>query len=259
MNTNICDVENRVALITGASSRGIGNSAAKLLAENGAKVCLVARREDKLQQAASEIEGAGGTAMYVVADVSQEEDCKRAVEECVARFGQLDIMVLAAGIAGNMPMNLDDMFDTDEYRRVLGINLDGVFFMVKHGYGECSKGGHGSIVFINSLAGFKAAGFVPYAAAKGAIRAWTKLFAKELAAVNVRVNAIIPGMIDTDMTHPEGFDDLYEGIAAAAIENIPLGRMGTPEDCAKGILYLASDASAWTTGDSIAIDGGELC
>lgn len=259
MNTNICDVENRVALITGASSRGIGNSAAKLLAENGAKVCLVARREDKLQKAVGEIESAGGTAMYVVADVSQEEDCKRAIEECVARFGQLDIMVLAAGIAGNMPMNLDDMFDTDEYRRVLGINLDGVFFMVKHGYAECSKGGHGSIVFINSLAGFKAAGFVPYAAAKGAIRAWTKLFAKELAAVNVRVNAIIPGMIDTDMTHPEGFDDLYEGIAAAAIENIPLGRMGTPEDCAKGILYLASDASAWTTGDSIAIDGGELC
>lgn len=259
MNTNICTVENRVALITGASSRGIGNSAAKLLAENGAKVCLVARREDKLQQAVSEIEKAGGTAMYVVADVSQEEDCKRAVDACVSEFGQLDIMVLAAGIAGNMPMNLDDMFDTDEYRRVLGINLDGVFFMVKHGYKECSKGGHGSIVFINSLAGFKAAGFAPYAAAKGAIRAWTKLFAKELAAVNVRVNAITPGMIDTDMTHPEGFDELYEGIAAAAVENIPLGRMGTPEDCAKGILFLASDASAWSTGDSIAIDGGELC
>lgn len=258
MSKNTYDLEGRVALITGASSRGIGNSAAKLLAKNGAKVCLVARREDKLQKAVNEIKQAGGTAMYVVADVSQEEDCKRAVETCVSEFGQLDIMVLAAGIAGNMPMNLDDMFDTEEYRRVMSINLDGVFFMVKHGYKECSKGGHGSIVFINSLAGFKAAGFVPYAATKGAIRAWTKLFAKELAAVNVRVNAIIPGMIDTDMTHPEGFDELYEGIAEAAIENIPLRRMGTPEDCAKGILFLASDAAEWITGDSLAIDGGEL-
>lgn len=258
MRPDVFNIEDRVAIITGASSRGIGNSAAKELASQGAKVCLVARREEKLHEAVKEIEAAGGSAMYVVADVSKEEDCKRAVRECVAQFGKLDIMVLAAGIAGNMPMNLDDMFNTEEYRRVMGINLDGVFFMVKHGYKECAKGGHGSIVFINSLAGFKAAGYLPYAAAKGAIRAWTKLLAKELATVNVRVNAIIPGMIDTDMTHPEGFDDLYEGIAAAAVENIPLGRMGMPEDCAKGILFLASDASSWITGDSLAIDGGEL-
>lgn len=259
MTKDICSVDGRVAIITGASSRGIGKCAAKELAAHGAKVCLVARREEKLQAAVVEIEQSGGTAMYVVADVSKEDDCVKAIDACVAKFGQLDIMVLASGVAGTPVQTLDEMFDTDEYRRVLSINLDGVFFMVKYGYNECAKGGHGSIVFINSLAGFKAAGFIPYSASKGAIRAWTKLFAKRFAPLGVRVNAIIPGMIDTEMTHPEGFDEMFQGIAANAVKGIPLGRLGTPEDCAKGILYLASDASGWTTGDSIAIDGGELC
>ena len=259
MSTDVFNIQDRVAIITGASSRGIGNSAAKELAAHGAKVCLVARREEKLREAVQEIEAAGGKAMYVVADVSNEDDCKHAVQECVEHFGGLDIMVLASGVAGNPPRSLDDMFDTEEYRRVLSINLDGVFFMVKHGYAECAKGGHGSIVFINSLAGFKAAGFVPYSATKGALRAWTKLLAKKFAPMGIRVNAIIPGMIDTDMTHPEGFDEMFQGIAANAVKGIPLGRVGTPADCAQGILFLASDASSWITGDSLAIDGGELC
>ena len=77
--------------------------------------------------------------------------------------------------------------------------------------------------------------------------------------MGIRVNAIIPGMIDTDMTHPEGFDEMFQGIAANAVKGIPLGRVGTPADCAQGILFLASDASSWITGDSLAIDGGELC
>lgn len=259
MTTDMCNVEGRVATVTGASSRGIGNCAAKELAMHGAKVCLVARREDKLKAAVAEIEQAGGTAMYAVADVAREEECARAVEACVEAYGRLDIMVLASGIAGNPPRSLADMFDTEEYRRVLSVNLDGVFFMVKHGFELCAQGGKGSIVLINSLAGFKAAGFVPYAASKGAIRSWTKLLAKKLAPLGVRVNAVVPGMIDTDMTHPEGFDEMFQGIAAGAVKNIPLGRLGTPEDCAKGILFLASDASEWTTGVSLAIDGGELC
>lgn len=259
MTQDLCNVEGHVALVTGASSRGIGNCAAKELAAHGAKVCLVARREEKLKAAVEEIEAAGGTAMYAVADVANEDECKAAVEACVEKFGKLDIMVLASGICGNMPNNTDDMFDTEEFKRVLSINLFGVFYMIKHGYKECGKNGKGSIVLINSLAGFKAAGFLPYSASKGAIRAWTKRLAKELAPQGVRVNAIVPGMIDTDMTHPEGFDELFEGISAAAVEHIPLGRMGMPEDCAKGIVFLASDAAEWITGASLPIDGGELC
>ena len=252
------NMDGRVALITGASSRGIGTGSAKILAEAGAKVFLVARREEKLKGAVAEIEAAGGEAAYAVADVSDEAQCKAAVEACVEKFGGLDIMVLASGISGKNERSLEDAFDVENYRKVLGINLDGVFFMLKYGHAECAKGGHGSIVFVNSLAGFHAAGSLAYAASKGAIRAWTQNLAKKLAPSKVRVNAVIPGLIDTDMTHPEGMDELFEKYVAPNATKIPLGRLGNIDDIANGVLYLASDASEWVTGHSILIDGGEL-
>ena len=251
-------LNDRVALITGASSRGIGNGSAKVLAEAGAKVFLVARREERLQAAVAEIEAAGGTADYAVADVSDETQCKAAVDACVERFGGVDIMVLASGISGLTERGLENAFDTDNYRKVLGINMDGVYFMMKYGHAKCAKGGHGSIVLVNSLAGFSAAGSVAYAASKGAMRAWTQNFAKKLAPYKVRVNAVVPGLIDTDMTHPEGMDELFDKYVAPAAGKIPLGRLGNIEDIANGVLYLASDASAWVTGHSLVIDGGEL-
>ncbi len=251
-------LDGRVALVTGASSRGIGNGSAKILAEAGAKVFLVARREERLRAAAAEIEAAGGSAAFAVADVSDEAQCKAAVDACVSRFGGVDVMVLASGISGLAEKSLDDAFDTDNYRRVLGINMDGVYFMMKHGYAECARGGHGSIVLVNSLAGFSAAGSAAYAASKGAVRAWTQNFAKKLAPLGVRVNAVVPGLVDTEMTHPEGMDDLFEKYVAPAAAKVPLGRLGTIDDIANGVLYLASDASSWVTGHSILIDGGEL-
>jgi NAD(P)-dependent dehydrogenase (short-subunit alcohol dehydrogenase family) len=251
-------LDGRVALVTGASSRGIGNGSAKILAEAGAKVFLVARREERLRAAAAEIEAAGGSAAFAVADVSDEAQCKAAVDACVSRFGGVDVMVLASGISGLAEKSLDDAFDTDNYRRVLGINMDGVYFMMKHGYAECARGGHGSIVLVNSLAGFSAAGSAAYAASKGAVRAWTQNFAKKLAPLGVRVNAVVPGLVDTEMTHPEGMDDLFEKCVAPAAAKVPLGRLGTIDDIANGVLYLASDASSWVTGHSILIDGGEL-
>ena len=251
-------LDGRVALVTGASSRGIGNASAKILAEAGAKVFLVARREERLRAAVAEIEAAGGAAGYAVADVSDEAQCKAAVDACVARFGGVDVMVLASGISGLTERSLDDAFDTDNYRKVLGTNMDGVYFMMKYGYAECAKGGQGSIVLVNSLAGFSARGSAAYAASKGAMRAWTHNFAKKLAPLKVRVNAVIPGLVDTDMTHPEGMDELFEKYVAPAVAEIPLGRLGTVDDIANGVLYLASDASEWVTGHSILIDGGEL-
>lgn len=253
------DLHGRVALITGASTRGIGSSAAKFLAENGAKVLLVARREDKLAQMAEQIRASGGEADYYACDVSNEEACKLAVEKCVSVFGRLDIMVLAAGISGKSPTTTSEMFDTDVYRHVLGINLDGTFFMVKYGWLECAKHGTGSIIMIDSLAGFKAAGHVPYTATKGAIRAWTKLFAKKLAPYQIRVNSIVPGLTDSEMIHPAGMDAMFNEHLAPHAANIPLGRLGSTEDMAAGILYLASDAASWVTGHCLVIDGGELC
>ena len=252
------NMDGRVALVTGASSRGIGNGSAKILAEAGAKVFLVARREEKLQAAVAEIEAAGGTAGYAVADVSDEAQCRAAVEACVDKFGGVDVMVLASGISGLNERSIEDAFDVENYRKVLSINMDGVYFMMKYGYAECAKGGHGSIVLVNSLAGFHAAGSVAYAGAKGAVRAWTQNLAKKLAPMKVRVNAVIPGLIDTDMTHPEGMDELFEKYVAPAAGRIPLGRLGSIDDIANGVLYLASDASEWVTGHSILIDGGEL-
>ena len=251
-------VNGRIALITGASSRGIGNGSAKILAEAGAKVFLVARREERLQAAVAEIEAAGGTADYAVADVSDETQCKAAVDACVARFGGIDILVLASGISGLAERSLEDAFDTDNYRKVLGINMDGVYFMMKYGHAECAKGGHGSIVLVNSLAGFSSAGSAAYAASKGAMRAWTQNFAKKLAPYKVRVNAVVPGLVDTNMTHPEGMDELFEKYVAPTASEIPLGRLGNIDDIANGVLYLASDASAWVTGHSLVIDGGKL-
>lgn len=253
------DLSGRVALVTGASTRGIGSSAAKFLAENGAKVFLIARREDKLAEMAEAIRAEGGEADFFACDVSKEEACKEAVKKCVSVFGRLDIMVLAAGISGKSPKATEDMFDTEVYRQVLNINLDGTFFMVKYGWLECAKNGVGSIIMLDSLAGFKAAGHVPYTATKGAIRAWTKLFAKRLAPYKIRVNSIVPGLTDSEMIHPVGMDAMFNEHLAPVAAHIPLGRLGTTEDMAAGILYLASDAASWVTGHCLLIDGGELC
>lgn len=255
--TEMFDLAGRVALITGASSHGIGNESAKLLARNGAKVFLVARRENKLQEAVEQIEAEGGEAAYYAGDVSSEEVCKAAVEACVETFGQLDIMVLAHGISGlSKSGGWDAVFDTDNYRKMLGINLDGVFFMIKYGWKECAKGGHGSIVQVGSLASMHADGSAAYTCTKGAIRMLTQWFGKEFAQEGVRVNTVYPGLIETDMTQ-KACDN--EQVAAMMLRGIPMGRFGQPEDIANGVLYLASDASAWVTGQHLVIDGGALC
>lgn len=250
------DLTGRVALITGASSHGIGNESAKLLAQHGAKVFLTARREEKLQEAVAEIEAAGGVASYMAIDVSNEDECKAAVEACVAEFGRLDIMVLAAGISGLSPSGGPEAwFDTENWKNVRHINLDGVFYMIKHGWEECAKNGVGAIVPIGSLASWHAAGSPAYTATKGAIRALTQWYGRNLGEKGVRVNAMYPGIIDTDMTHRA---TLYEPFVEAQMEKLAIKRFGVPEDCANAVLYLVSDASSWMTGQHLVVDGGEL-
>ena len=254
--TKLFDLSGRVALVTGASSWGIGSESAKYLAAAGAKVFLVARREEKLQERVAEIEQAGGTAAYFAADVASEEECKAAVEACVQQFGQLDIMVLSAGISGLPARSLDDDFNSENYENMLRINLDGSFWMVKHGYHHCAKGGHGSIVAISSLGAYTGDGSASYTATKGALLSLTTHFGKRLAAENVRYNTVYPGLVDTDMTHM-GFS--MPEVASRFTSKVPLGRFGKPEDIAAGVLYLASDAAAWVTGQHLIIDGGQAC
>ena len=257
MTEKMFDLTGRVALITGASSHGIGNQSARVLAAHGAKVFLTARRADKLAEAVAEIQAAGGAAACFACDVSKEEDCKAAVEACVAEFGRLDIMVLSAGISGlSLSGGMEAAFDVENWKKVQGINLDGVFYMVKHGWEECAKNGVGSIIPIASLAAWKAAGSVAYTATKGAIRSMTPCLGKMLAPHGVRFNAFYPGFIDTDMTHAA---TEYEPFAKAKLAALPIGRFGNVDDCAYGVLYLASDASSFMTGQHLVVDGGELC
>lgn len=250
------DLTGRVALVTGASSWGIGTASAKVLAQAGAKVFLVARREEALKERVAEIEADGGAAAYYAGDVSSEADCKAAVRACVDAFGGIDIMVLSAGISGASPHSIDDDFDTENWRKVLGIDLDGAVWMTKYGHAECAKGGHGSIIPIASLGAYTGTGNAAYTAAKGALRSLTVRFGKQLAAEGVRYNTVYPGYIDTDMTHPAFGNDDY---APMFLRQVPLGRFGTAEDIAYCVLYLASDAANWVTGQDFIIDGGQLC
>ena len=133
--------------------------------------------------------------------------------------------------------------------------LDGIFYMVKYGWEECAKNGVGSIIPVASLAAWKAAGSVAYTATKGAIRSMTPCLAKLLAPHGVRVNTLYPGFIDTDMTHAA---TEFEPFVKSKLQAIPMGRFGTVDDCAYGVLYLASDASSFMCGQHLVIDGGEL-
>lgn len=249
------DLSGHVALITGASSHGIGNQSAKTLAAHGAKVFLVARREEKLQEAVAEIEANGGEASYFAGDASNEEICKAAVEKCITDFGRLDIMVLAAGISGLSERSMEDAFNTENWRNILAVNLDSVFFMVKYGWEECAKNGAGAIIPVGSLASWHAAGSTAYTATKGAIRALMQKWGKLLGAKGIRVNTLYPGFIDTDMTHGA---TKMESYINSVIGKIPLGRYGNVDDCANAVLYLASDASSFMNGQHLVIDGGEL-
>lgn len=248
----------RVALVTGASSQGIGSESAKLLAEAGAKVFLTARREEQLREICVEIEAAGGQAAYAVCDVSSEEQCKSAIGKCVETFGQLDVMVLSAGISGvSASGGPDAWFDTDNWRTMLGINLDGVFFMIKHGWAECAKGGHGSIIPVGSLASWHVDGSAAYTATKAAIRGLVAWFGKNFAkaGIPVRVNGMYPGLVETDMTRRATEHEVY---GPMMLQGIPMGRFGQPTDIANAVLFLASDASSWMTAQHIIVDGGQV-
>lgn len=250
------DMTGRVAIITGASSHGIGNESARILAAHGCKVFLTARREEQLKKAVAEIEADGGEAGYAVCDVSSEEQCKAAVEACVAKFGRLDVMVLAAGISGlSASGGMDAIFDTENYKKMVSINMDGVFWMLKHGYAECAKHGVGSIIPVGSLASWHASGSAAYTAGKCAIRGWVTYFGKAFAPMGLRINGLYPGLVATDMTQ-RAVDN--EQAAKMMLSTIPLGRFGEVKDMAHGVLFLASDASSWMTGQHLVIDGGEL-
>ena len=242
----------RVALVTGASS-GLGVQFAKALADNGAAVALVARRADRLKSLRDEIEGKGGRAVAIEADVTDHAAIARAFDAAEKAFGTVTILVNNAGIAhGGRAVEMPP----EEWRKVLTTNLDAVFFWAQEAARRLlAAKKQGAIVNIASVLGLAVSkGAVAYAAAKAGVVQVTKALAVELAFKGVRVNAIAPGWFVTEMN-----DDYLSSEAGDAIKReIPMGRFGNPGDLDGALLLLVSDAGSYITGATIVVDGGQV-
>jgi 3-oxoacyl-[acyl-carrier protein] reductase len=245
-------LKGRVALVTGASS-GLGVQFAKALADNGAAVALVARRADRLKSLKDEIEGKGGRAVAIEADVTDHAAIARAFDTAEKAFGTVTILVNNAGIAhGGRAVEMPP----EEWRKVLATNLDAVFLWAQEAARRLlAAKKQGAIVNIASVLGLAVSkGAVAYAAAKAGVVQVTKALAVELAFKGVRVNAIAPGWFVTEMN-----DDYLSGEAGAAIKReVPMGRFGNPGDLDGALLLLVSDAGSYITGATVVVDGGQV-
>jgi NAD(P)-dependent dehydrogenase (short-subunit alcohol dehydrogenase family) len=253
-------LEGKVALITGAGS-GIGKAAALLLAKEGAKIAALGRTEDELQQTVEEISNAGGAAMPVVADVSDEHQMQAAVEQIVSRWNTIDIVFANAGING-VWAPLEEL-KPEEWDKTINVNLRGTFLTVKYAVPYLKRKG-GSVIVTSSVNGtriFSNTGATAYSCTKAAQVAFTKMVALELAPDKVRVNVICPGAIETNIDESTEQRDLEHVRLKVEIEDegMPLtgGEPGTSEDVAQLVLFLASDASKHITGTEMWIDGAE--
>ena len=243
-------VAGKVALISGAA-RGIGAATAKLLAQEGAAVVLGDVLEVAGNQTAAEIIAGGGRATFIPLDVAHAENWQQVIAAAVAAYGKLDILVNNAGISGRAAVAETDVAT---WERVLEINGKGVFLGVRAAIPELRKAGGGSIINISSIYGIVGSETsAAYHASKGAVRIFTKAAAIQYAADGIRVNSVHPGFVDSPMT---AASHAIPEVHDLRISRTPLGRMGTPEDIAAGILYLASDESSFVTGSELVIDGG---
>lgn len=238
----------RVAVVTGGS-RGIGKAIALKLANNGAKVAIFATRESEaVNQTLSELNAIGNEAMFVPCDVSNFEQVKSSIDSVIEQFGKIDILVNNAGITKD---KLLIQMSEEDFDDVISVNLKGTYNTVKACIRPFIRNKYGKIINISSVVGLMGnPGQVNYAASKAGIVGLTKSLAKEYAAKGINCNAIAPGFIATDMT--EDLLDKREGL----INMIPMKKVGNPEDIANLALFLASDMSAYITGEVIKVDGG---
>lgn len=244
------DLSGQTALVTGAS-QGIGKAIALALAASGAKVACLARNAEKLAVTADEIKQAGGEAMVIAADATDSEAAQAAVDKVVEEWGQLDILVNNAGITRDtlLPRMSDDDWDA-----VLATNLRSVFLYTRAGAGAMMRAKKGRIINISSVSGLMGnPGQANYSASKAGIIGFTQTVARELASKRrqITVNAICPGFIASDMT-----DALGPALEQMVKEKIPLGRLGEADEIAQSVLYLASDAGSYITGQVLVVDGG---
>jgi len=242
-------LNNSVAIVTGGS-RGIGRGICLELARAGAKVVVnYAGHREKADETVRLIQEFGGDAIAVQGDVSKKEDVERLISTTIETYGQIDSLVNNAGITRDTLLLRMKKSDWDA---VLDTNLKGVFLCTKEVAKPMMKQRKGVIINISSVVGLTGnAGQANYASAKAGVIGFTKSIAKELASRGIRVNAVAPGYIATDMT-----ESLKDVVKEQVLGHIPLGRMGTPEDIAKTVLFLASPAASYITGQTISVDGG---
>jgi 3-oxoacyl-[acyl-carrier protein] reductase len=243
-------LEGRVALVTGAS-QGIGQACALALARQGASVALVARNQQKLDELARQITAAGGKAAAFPIDVANEEQIKAGIKAAIAQFGKVDILVNNAGITKDQLVMRMKRADWDA---VLNTNLTSAYLCTQQVIGAMLKQRWGRIINITSVFGqMGQAGQANYASSKAGLIGLTMALARELASRNITCNAVAPGFIETGMTAV-----LSEEFKQNAVKQIPLGRVGTPDDIANAVTFLASEEASYITGHVLNVNGGML-
>ena len=245
----------KAVVLTGAST-GIGRACAVRFAREGARLVLADVRDEEGEALCREIENAGGTALYVRTDVASRADNERAIDRCVERYGSIDVLMCNAGIT--LPRLLPDSGD-DEIERVLGVNLRGVIYAARHAIPRMlAQPRGGTMLFTASKTGLVAQTDSPvYCASKGAVVMLAKALALDYATRGIRVNALCPGIIDTPMLHEFAATRPDPAAAWRSYESAqPIGRLGTPDECADAALWLVSDESSFITGVALPVDGG---
>ncbi|MGH7376720.1 MAG: 3-oxoacyl-[acyl-carrier-protein] reductase [Candidatus Methylomirabilales bacterium] len=239
----------RVALVTGGS-RGIGRAICEALADAGAAVAINYQGSERAaREVAREIAEAGGVADIFQADVSQREEVQRMKKQVLARFGRVDLLVNNAGITRDRTFV---RMEEEAWAAVLSVNLNGVFYCTKAFLDGMLERRYGRIVHISSIVGQTGNyGQANYAAAKAALLGLTKTLAKELATKGITVNAVAPGFIETEMVSA-----VPEEIRGKIVKQIPMGRLGTAQEVAKGVVFLLSDDASYITGQTLNVNGG---
>ncbi len=243
-------LEGKVALVTGGA-HGMGAAEAKLFAREGAKVVIADIREEDGKQVEAQIAEAGGEAMFVQLNVADEPAWEAAVQQAVARFGKLDVLVNNAGISGSRET---DFRSTEAWDRLMNINARGVFLGMKYAIPEMQKAGGGAIVNISSISGIVGQDYVHpgYNASKGAVRLVTKAAAVQHAKDGIRVNSVHPGMMPPML----GSENRDPEQRQNSLASVPMGRPGEAEEVANAVLFLASDEASYITGAELVVDGG---